>query len=208
MVKKKSSYEDLQKDIRKLNLPAIEVWINKYSDRDYVVHLSYPEFTCICPKTGLPDFAVINIDYKPGKTCIELKSLKMYFVRYRDVGIFHEHLVNRILDDIVKACKPKWVKVEGVVNSRVFVEPGSIPYSAVTQPTPWSIKKGGILFSTDAVHITFVSPNSIKHDPAGYLINLGVIVIGRNWSSARPSIRGICTPYFLDLDLYSASTVV
>lgn len=117
-MKQKSSYEDLQQNIRSIKLPEIEIWENKYPDRDYTIHLSYPEFTCICPKTGLPDFAVINIDYTPTTTCLELKSLKMYFVAYREVGIFHEHLVNRILDDLVKVCKPKWAKVEGIVNSR------------------------------------------------------------------------------------------
>lgn len=118
MPSKKSSYEGLQEDVKKIKLPEIEVWTNQYPGRDYTIHLSYPEFTCICPKTGLPDFAVINVDYIPVKDCLELKSLKMYFVAYRSLGIFHEHLVNRILDDIVKACRPKWAKVEGVVNSR------------------------------------------------------------------------------------------
>ena len=118
MSAKKSSYDELQENVRHLKLPEIEVWQNKYADRDYTIHLSYPEFTCICPKTGLPDFAIINVDYIPVKDCLELKSLKMYFVAYRNTGIFHEHLVNRILDDIVKACSPKWVKVVGIVNSR------------------------------------------------------------------------------------------
>lgn len=118
MAKNKSSYDELQEQVRALKLPEIEVWQNKYADRDYTIHLSYPEFTCICPKTGLPDFAVINIDYIPTKECLELKSLKLYFVEYRNVGIFHEHLVNRILDDIVKCCSPKWIKVVGIVNSR------------------------------------------------------------------------------------------
>lgn len=115
---KKSSYEDLQKNIRNLKTPDIEVWTNKYSDRDYVIQLSIPECTCICPKTGLPDFMTINLTYSPDKTCLELKSFKLYIVSYRDVGIFHEHIVNRILDDIVKACRPRWAKVEGVINPR------------------------------------------------------------------------------------------
>ncbi len=111
-------YEGLQKNIRKLKTPAIEVWDNQYSDRDYVVHLSIPEFTCICPKTGLPDFATINISYKPAKTCLELKSLKLHCVFYRNVGIFHEHLANKFLDDCVKACRPRWMKIEVVMNPR------------------------------------------------------------------------------------------
>ena len=118
MKKKRSSYEDLQGHIRTLKTSEIEVWTNKYPDREYMVHLSTPECTCICPKTGLPDFATIKIDYSPGKSCIELKSFKMYIVAYRDVGIFHEHLVNKILDDFVKACRPRWAKVEGSVNPR------------------------------------------------------------------------------------------
>ena len=113
-----SSYEGLQKNVRKLKTPAIEVWENQYSDREYVVDLEIPEFTCICPKTGLPDFAVIHVHYKPSKVCLELKSLKMYLLFYRNVGIFHEHLVNKLLDDLVKACKPRWMKIEVVMNPR------------------------------------------------------------------------------------------
>ena len=114
----KSSYEGLQKNVRQLKTPAIEVWANQYSDREYVIELDIPEFTCICPKTGLPDFATIKITYSPQKNCLELKSLKMYTIFYRDVGIFHEHFVNKILDDIVRACQPRWAKVEATVNPR------------------------------------------------------------------------------------------
>ena len=119
MVKEnRNSYEGLQNRIRKLKTPKIDVWRNQYSDRDYTINLSIPEFTCICPKTGLPDFATIKISYGPDKTCLELKSLKYYMISYRNVGIFHEHLVNKILDDILSACHPRWAKVEGIVNSR------------------------------------------------------------------------------------------
>ncbi len=117
-MKKVSSYEGLQKNVRKLKTPAIDVWENQYSDRDYIVDLTIPEFTCICPKTALPDFAVIKVNYKPAKMCLELKSLKMYLLFYRDVGIFHEHLVNKLLDDFVKACRPRWMKVEVDMNPR------------------------------------------------------------------------------------------
>ena len=116
MVRK--TYKGLQEKIRSLKTLKIDVWKNKYQDRDYVVDLTTDEFTCICPKTGLPDFATINIYYKPDKTCIELKSFKYYLVFYRDVGIFHEHLVNKILDDVVKACQPRWIKVEVVMGTR------------------------------------------------------------------------------------------
>ena len=116
MVRK--TYKGLQEKIRSLKTLKIDVWKNKYQDRDYVVDLTTDEFTCICPKTGLPDFATINIYYKPDKTCIELKSFKYYLMFYRDVGIFHEHLANKILDDIVKACQPRWIKVEVIMNTR------------------------------------------------------------------------------------------
>ena len=118
MAKNKKTYEGLQGHIRNLKTPKIDVWRNQYADREYTIFLSVPEFTCICPKTGLPDFATINVTYSPQKTCLELKSFKYYIIAYRDVGIFHEHLVNKILDDIVQACDPRWAKVEGIVNSR------------------------------------------------------------------------------------------
>jgi 7-cyano-7-deazaguanine reductase len=118
MSQQESSYEGFQTHIRQMATPAIEVWENQYADREYVVDLEIPEFTCICPKTGLPDFATIQVRYIPYKTCLELKSFKFYLVSYRDVGIFHEHLVNKLLDDIVKACSPRWVKVTVVMNPR------------------------------------------------------------------------------------------
>ena len=117
-MKEISSYEGRQDKIRSMKLPAIEVWENQYADRDFMIDLVIPEFTCICPKTGLPDFAVINVNYKPTKACLELKSLKMYLLEYRTIGIFHEHLVNRLMDDFVKACKPRWMKIEVVMNPR------------------------------------------------------------------------------------------
>ena len=113
-----SSYEGRQKNIRSLKTPAIEVWENQYPDREYIVDLTTDEFTCICPKTGLPDFATINIQYKPTKVCIELKSFKMYLIFYREVGIFHEHLVNKLMDDLVAACKPRWMKIDVIMNPR------------------------------------------------------------------------------------------
>ncbi|MCM8781368.1 MAG: preQ(1) synthase [Candidatus Omnitrophica bacterium] len=117
-MRKKNSYEGLQENIRNLKTPKIDVWRNKYLDKEYTVNIEIPEFTCICPKTGLPDFATIRIEYSPDKYCIELKSLKMYTIFYRNVGIFHEHLVNKLLDDLVKACKPRWVKIIGEFNPR------------------------------------------------------------------------------------------
>lgn len=115
---KKSAYEGLQSGVRRLKTPAIEVWKNQYPDKDYIVRLDIPEFTCICPKTGLPDFANILIEYSPDKYCIELKSFKLYTISYRNAGIFHEHVINRILDDFVRAARPKWAKITGVFNPR------------------------------------------------------------------------------------------
>lgn len=115
---KKFSYEGLQKRVRSLKTPKIEVWENLYPDREYVVTIATPEFTCVCPKTGLPDFADVTIEYMPGKSCVELKSLKEYFLFYRDVGIFHEHFVNRLMDDFVAACKPRWAKIVAKFNPR------------------------------------------------------------------------------------------
>ena len=113
-----SSYEGLQENIRHLKTPAIEVWENQYPDREYTIDLEIPEFTCICPKTGLPDFAVIRIHYRPEQYCLELKSLKMYMLFYRNLGVFHEHLTNKILDDVVKASGPRWARVEALMNPR------------------------------------------------------------------------------------------
>jgi len=115
---KKKSYTGLQEHIRNLKTPEIEVWLNKYRDKDYVIKLETREFTCVCPKTGLPDFAEIFIEYSPDKYCVELKSFKEYLVSFRNIGIFHEHLTNRVLDDIVKAAHPKWARIRSVFNIR------------------------------------------------------------------------------------------
>jgi 7-cyano-7-deazaguanine reductase len=92
-------------------LPAIETWPNQFPD--YEIEIDVPEFTSICPKTGLPDFGVITVNYVPDKLCLELKSFKMYTVAYRNLGIFQENVVNCFLRDIVKACKPKRITVTG-----------------------------------------------------------------------------------------------
>lgn len=98
--------------------PNIEVVDNMYPQRDYNVHIEFPEFTCVCPKTGLPDFATIIIDYTPDKLLVELKSLKLYFVSYRNEGSFHETVINKILDDFAAACKPRKMKIVGQFNVR------------------------------------------------------------------------------------------
>lgn len=115
---KSSLYEGLQKNIRKLKTPGIEVWKNQYPEKEYAISLDIGEFTCICPKTGLPDFAAIKIEYSPQIYCIELKSFKLYTISYRNIGIFHEHVINKILEDFVNAVKPRWVKISGVFNPR------------------------------------------------------------------------------------------
>jgi len=113
-----SGYEGLQGKIRELKTPKIENFKNQYPDKEYTINIEIPEFTCICPKTGLPDFAVIKIEYSPEKFCVELKSLKMYMIFFRNLGIFHENVVNKILDDFVLAVKPRWARVSGEFNPR------------------------------------------------------------------------------------------
>ena len=91
---------------------------NHYSDRDYNIKISIPEFSCVCPRTGMPDYAVIDIHYIPDKYIVELKSLKLYMVGFRSLGIFHEHVTNKIMDDFRKASSPRRVEVWGRFNPR------------------------------------------------------------------------------------------
>jgi 7-cyano-7-deazaguanine reductase len=97
-------------------LPAIETWPNQYAG--YEITISIPEYTSICPRTGLPDFGTITIHYLPAKRCLELKSLKYYILAYRNLGIFYENAVNRILDDAARACRPQWMVVCGEFTTR------------------------------------------------------------------------------------------
>lgn len=117
-ITKKESYQGRQKQIRSLKLPYIDVWQNMYQDQDYWIDLEIPEFTCICPKTGLPDFATLKIRYRPDLYCIELKSFKLYIIAYRNIGIFHEHVVNKVSNDFVNACKPRELLITGIFNNR------------------------------------------------------------------------------------------
>lgn len=96
----------------------LETFKNQYPGRDYEIEITCPEFTCVCPRTGQPDFGVIRIKYVPDELCIELKSLKLYIFSYRNVGEFHEHVTNKILDDIVEASKPIRAEVVGDFNVR------------------------------------------------------------------------------------------
>jgi 7-cyano-7-deazaguanine reductase len=91
---------------------------NPHPDRDYEVAMAIPEFTCLCPMTGQPDFATIRIRYVPDQQLLELKSLKLYMWSYRDEGAFHEDVTNRILDDLVAAVRPRWAEVTGDFNVR------------------------------------------------------------------------------------------
>jgi len=97
-------------------LPAIETFENQYPG--YEIAVDDPEFTSVCPKTGLPDFGHISIRYMPAKRCLELKSLKEYLQSYRNLGIFQENVVNRVLDDVVRAAKPVWCAVKGDFRPR------------------------------------------------------------------------------------------
>jgi len=115
---KKYGYEGLQEDIRALKFPKIETWTNKYPGREYEIVITTSEFTSLCPKTNLPDFGTITIRYVPNKKCIELKSFKEYLIAYRNIGIFYEHTTNKILEDVVKACKPRRAEIEGRFNLR------------------------------------------------------------------------------------------
>ena len=101
----------------KAKMPKIECFTNQYK-KDYEIVIENPEFTSVCPKTGLPDFGTVTIRYVPQKSCLELKSLKNYILAYRDLGIFYENAVNRILEDIVKACHPVRASVMGEFNPR------------------------------------------------------------------------------------------
>ncbi len=97
---------------------SLEVWENPSPDRDYTVELSYPEFTCLCPRSGYPDFATVKVSYIPDKKIVELRSFKLYLNSYRDRHISHEAAINRIFDDLKKALSPRKMEVVGDFNVR------------------------------------------------------------------------------------------
>ena len=99
-------------------IKIIEVFENAYPGRDYTVMHEAPEFTSLCPKTGQPDFATVTLEYIPDKLCIELKSLKLYFNSFRNDGIYFESVTNRILDDLVTACQPRFMRIIAEFNTR------------------------------------------------------------------------------------------
>jgi len=96
---------------KKVLAKTLETFDNPKPDRDFHIHMEIPEFTCLCPKTGQPDFAVLHLDYIPHQKCVELKSLKLYIWSFRDEGCFHEDVTNRILDDLVAALKPRFMRL-------------------------------------------------------------------------------------------------
>jgi 7-cyano-7-deazaguanine reductase len=96
----------------------LEPWPNPKPERDYVVHFEIPEFTCLCPRSGYPDFATLVLDYVPDASIVELKSLKLYFNGYRDRAISHEAAANEILDDLVRLLSPRWMRVVAEFNVR------------------------------------------------------------------------------------------
>ena len=99
-------------------IKLLETFENEFPNRDYTIIHTAPEFTSLCPKTGQPDFATIDIDYIPDKLCIELKSLKLYLNSYRSEGVFFESVTNKILDDLVKVCSPRYMLVTAEFNVR------------------------------------------------------------------------------------------
>ena len=114
----------------------LQTFPNPAPERDFRIHMEIPEFTCLCPMTGQPDFAVLTLDYVADKLCVELKSLKLYVWSYRDEGAFHEAVTNRILDDLVRATKPRWMKLEAKFNVR-----GGITTTVIAEHTRKGFKK-------------------------------------------------------------------
>jgi 7-cyano-7-deazaguanine reductase len=116
MAKRPAYTEDHARAGIKAPMPDIETWPNQYPAYEIVIDI--PEFTSVCPKTGLPDFGALTLRYMPDKSCLELKSFKEYLFTYRNLGIFQENIVNRVLEDVVRACKPKWAVVNGNFRPR------------------------------------------------------------------------------------------
>lgn len=96
----------------------LETFENPNAERDYTIRISTPEFTCLCPKTGQPDFATLDIEYVPNELCIELKAYKLYIWSFRDRGTFHEAVTNEILDNLVRVCKPRFMRLTAEFNVR------------------------------------------------------------------------------------------
>ena len=122
---------------------SLETFVNPAPERDYTIRMTMPEFTCLCPKTGQPDFATLELEYVPNELCVELKSLKLYIWSFRDRGAFHEAVTNEILQDLVKATAPRFMRllakfnVRGGIYTSVVAEhraAGWLPATPVTLP--------------------------------------------------------------------------
>ncbi len=111
---------------------SLETFANPAPQRDFHIHMEIPEFTCLCPKTGQPDFATLLLDYIPDQRCVELKSLKLYIWSFRDLGCFHEAVTNRILDDLVAATAPRYMKL----TARFYVRGGIFTTVVAEQRQP------------------------------------------------------------------------
>lgn len=113
---------------------SLETFTNPQPERDYSIRMEIPEFTCLCPKTGQPDFATLRLEYIPDRLCLELKALKLYIWSFRDQGAFHEAVTNEILNDLVAACQPRFMRITAEFNVR-----GGIYTTVVTehQSTGW-----------------------------------------------------------------------
>jgi 7-cyano-7-deazaguanine reductase len=118
--KQKSTPIDITDEPKDMRTPSkdLETFPSPNPDRDYTIHFDTSEFTCLCPKTGQPDFATIRVQYIPDRLCVELKSWKLYLWSFRNEGGFHEAVTNKILDDLVAATKPRWARIEGDFNVR------------------------------------------------------------------------------------------
>jgi 7-cyano-7-deazaguanine reductase len=120
--------------IEEIESSELEVWPNPNPERDYVAHFEIPEFTCLCPRSGFPDFATITIDYVPDQSVVELKSLKLYINKYRNRQISHESATNTILDDLVSLLSPRWMRVvadftvRGNIKTIIFTEHNNPEY--------------------------------------------------------------------------------
>jgi 7-cyano-7-deazaguanine reductase len=110
--------DELKRGLQEILESTLEVFDNSHPHRDYMITITNPEFTCLCPRSGYPDFAILELAYIPDKYCLELKSYKLFINKYRDRGIFHEQVVNEILEELVKVVKPRYMSIKGDFNPR------------------------------------------------------------------------------------------